>query len=145
MEVQPINKATISNIGFKEKIAKDPVSFTSVINKKQTEITLESMNKKMQEIESQGGKLVESRTIENLRKYKKLVKNFMNDVVKNGLELQDYRGFSYRGTSNIYKLVKEVDRKLIDLTNAVLDKEQKGLDILGMVGEIKGMLINIYT
>lgn len=145
MEVQRVNKTSVSKIGFKEETAKDSISFNSIMDKKRTDVTFERLNKKMQEIENVGENLVESRTVENLRKYKKLVKDFMEDAVKNGLELKEQRGFSHRGSSKIYKLVKEVDKKLIDLTNAVLDKEHKGLDLLGMVGEIKGMLINIYT
>jgi uncharacterized protein len=145
MEVQRVNKASLSKVGAKEDVAKDSIAFQEIMGKKRSDLTLDRLNQKMQEIESQGKKLADTRTVENLRKYKKLVKDFMDDAVKNGLELQEKRGFSHRGSSKVYKLVKEVDKKLIDLTNAVLDKEQKGLDILGMVGEIKGMLINIYT
>ena len=50
-----------------------------------------------------------------------------------------------RGSAKVYKLVKEVDKKLVDLTNAVLDKEDKSIRLLSMIGEIQGMLINIYT
>ncbi|MDP4106413.1 MAG: YaaR family protein [Bacillota bacterium] len=145
MEVQRISRASVSKVGAKDEVAKDSIAFQEIMGKKRSDITFERLNQKMQEIESQGNKLADSRTVENLRKYKKLVKDFMDDAVKNGLELQEKRGFSNRGSSKIYKLVKEVDKKLIDLTNATLDKEQKGLDILGMVGEIKGLLINIYT
>ena len=145
MEVKRVNKTPISKIGLKEVTAKDSVSFNSVMDKKRAETTLENLNKKVQEIESQGNKLAESNTVENLRKYKKLVKSFLDDAVKNGLDLQEQRGFNYRGSSKLYKLVKEVDKKLVNLTNTILDKEQQGLDILGKVGEIKGMLINLYT
>jgi uncharacterized protein len=145
MEINRISKATVSKLGMKENVAKDSISFNSVMDKRRSDVTLERLQSKMNEIVSQEGKLVESRTVENLRKYKKLVKDFMEDAVKNGLDLQENRGFSHRGSSKVYKLVKEVDKKLIDLTNAVLDKESKGLDVLGLVGEIKGMLINIYT
>src|SRR5213080_1898939 len=145
MEVQRVNKASVTKVGVKEETAQSSIAFNTIMDKKRADVTFERLNQKMQEIESQGNKLADSRTVENLRKYKKLVKDFMDDAVKNGLELQEKRGFSHRGSSKIYKLVKEVDKKLIDLTNTVLDKEQKGLDILGLVGEIKGMLINIYT
>lgn len=145
MEVNRVNKASILRLGYKETAAKETISFDAVMDKKRSESTLESLNKKMQEIESQGNKLVESRTVDNLRKYKKLVKDFLNDVVKNGLQLKEERGFNHYGSSRLYKLVKEVDKKLVDLTDTVLDKESKGLDLLNTVGEIKGMLINLYT
>lgn len=145
MEVQRVNQTSISKVDIKESIPKDSVSFNSVIEQKRAQQSINTLNQKMQEIDAYGNKLVESRTVENLRKYKKLVKDFLQDTVKNGLDLQNQRGFSQRGSAKVYKLVKEVDKKLVNLTNSVLDKEQKGLDILGVVGEIKGLLINIYT
>lgn len=144
MEVQRINKTSVSRIGFKEPVPKGSIPFQSVIDQKKTDLTLESLNKKMQEIETSGNQLVESRTIENLVKYKKLVKEFMNDVVKNGLQLQEQHSFNHYGSSKIYKLVKEVDKKLVDVTSAALDKQQQGLDLLNLLGEIKGMLMDLY-
>lgn len=43
----------------------------------------------------------------------------MNEVVKNGFEFYEERGFNYRGMIKVYKLVKEVDMKLVDLINDI--------------------------
>jgi uncharacterized protein len=145
MEVQKITKASVANVSRKEEKAMESVSFTEVMARKRNDVILERLQQQVKEIEEQGKKLAESRTIEDLKKYKKLVKQFLDDAVKNGLQLEEQRGFSRGGRSRIYKIVKEVDKKLIDLTNAVLQKEQKGLDLLGLVGEIQGLIINIYT
>ncbi|MDE3840150.1 DUF327 domain-containing protein [Bacillus methanolicus] len=145
MEVQRVSKTGISRVQKKEEAATESVSFTEVMSKKRENILYEKMTKMMKEIEDQGKKLSESRTIEDLKKYKKLVKQFMEDAVNNGLKLEEQRGFNRRGRTKVYKIVKEVDKKLIDLTNAVLEKEKKGLEILNLVGEIQGLLINIYT
>lgn len=145
MEVQRITKANMAKISPKEQIATESTTFNAVMGSKRSEITFERLSKKMAEIEAQGKKLTESHTVENLKKYKTLVKDFLDDAIKNSLHLEEHRGFNGRGSRKIYKLVKEVDKKLIDLTNAVLDKEKKSLDILNVVGEIKGLLINIYT
>ncbi|MFJ8266901.1 YaaR family protein [Peribacillus asahii] len=145
MEVQRISKATLGNVKGKEEVAKGSIQFQAMMDKKRQETTYDRLTKKVAEIEQQGKKLADNHTVENLRKYKKMVKDFMEDAVKNGLELTEHRGFNQRGSTKVYKLVKEVDKKLIDLTNEVLDKEKNGLGILDLVGEIKGMLINIYT
>lgn len=145
MEVNRVTKSTLSRVSLKEEKATDSISFQSVMSNKKTEQTIERLQAKLKDLEMVGEKLVESRTVDNLRKYKKMVKDFLDDAVKNGLELQEQRGFNFRGSAKTYKIVKEVDKKLIDLTNAVMDKESQGLDILNLVGEIKGMLINIYT
>ncbi|MBS7683858.1 YaaR family protein, partial [Vibrio cholerae] len=80
-----------------------------------------------------------------LRRYKKMVKDFMDEAVNNALKLEEQSGFNRRGRTKVYKIVKEVDKKLVELTNTLLDKEKNGLDILQSVGEIQGLLINIYT
>jgi uncharacterized protein len=145
MEVNRVSKSGLNRVGKKEDVASSSISFTEVMGKKREDLVHEKMTKLMQDIEDQGKVLAESRTIEDLKKYKKMVKEFMEDAVNNGLKLEDQRGFNRRGRTKVYKIVKEVDSKLIELTNAVLAKEKKGLDILNLVGEVKGLLINIYT
>lgn len=145
MDVQRINKATLSQTQKTEEVARDSIQFQSIMDKKRSETTYDRLTKKVAEIETQGKKLADTHSVENLRKYKRMIKDFMEDAIKNGLELTEHRGFNQRGSTKVYKLVKEVDKKLIDLTNEVLDKEKKGLDILNVVGEIKGLLINMYT
>ena len=145
MDVQRIGKAALLKAGRREEARKETISFKEVIGTRRTDITLERLTKRMQEIEAQGRVLADTQSIDHLRKYKKLVKDFMDDAVKNGLQLEERRGFSQRGSAKVYKLVKEVDQKLVELTNAVLDKEERGISLLGMIGEIQGMLINIYT
>ena len=145
MEVHRVSKTGANKIEKKESIPAESVSFTEVMGKKREDVLYAKMTKMMQDIEDQGKVLSTSQTVEDLKKYKKLVKEFLDDAVNNGLKLEEQRGFNRRGRTKVYKIVKEVDSKLIDLTNAVLDKEKNGLNILNLVGEIKGLLINMYT
>lgn len=145
MDVQKINKTNINRLKSTKSVPTESVSFQEVMSKGRQQMVHEKLTQLVQDIEDQGKVLAESRTIDELRKYKKMVKEFMDEAVQNGLQLEERRGFNRRGRTKIYKIVKEVDKKLIDLTNAVLDKEKTSLDILGMVGEIKGLLINIYA
>lgn len=145
MDVQKVGKATLEGIKNKQTLPTESISFQEVMSKGRTNVVYEKLTKLVTEIEDQGKVLSEKRTVDHLRKYKQLVKKFMDEAIKNGLQLEEQRGFNRRGRTKIYKIVKEVDSKLIDLTNAVLDKERTSLDILNKVGEIKGMLINMYT
>ncbi len=145
MEIQKITKANTMNVSRKEATASASVSFAEVVAKRSEELALERFQQLAKEIEEQGNILAESRSVEDLRKYKKLVKNLLDDVVKNGLQLSEQRGFNWSGRPRLYKVVKEIDQKLIDLTNAVLQKEQQSIDLLSTIGEIQGLIINIYT
>lgn len=145
MEVQRVGKVTPNKIEKKEETAKSSVSFTDVIASKRQNAALEKMTGMMKDIETQGEKLAKHRTIDDLRKYKKMVKEFMEEAVNSGLQLEEQRGFNRRGRTKVYKIVKEVDSRLTQLANDVINKEKSQLDILSKVGEIQGLLINIYT
>ncbi|WP_456273251.1 YaaR family protein [Bacillus sp. AK031] len=146
MDIQKVNKVSSGHkIAKKQEIAAESVSFSEVMAKKRTNVLHEKFAAMAKDIEAQGKVLAESRTVEDLIKYKKMVKSLLEEAVNNALQLEDQRGFNRRGRTKVYKIVKEVDRKLIDITNEVLQKESKSLNILNMVGEVQGMLINIYT
>ncbi|MDZ5471949.1 YaaR family protein [Bacillus sp. 31A1R] len=145
MDVQKVGKVGLEQIKTKSNMSIESISFQEVMGKNRQQTIYDKFTKMVDEIEQQGKTLAENRTVDELRKYKKLVKKFMEEAVQNGLQLEEQRGFNRRGRTKVYKIVKEVDRKLIDLTNTVLDKEKNGLDILNMVGEVKGLLINMYT
>ncbi|KIL42980.1 YaaR family protein [Jeotgalibacillus campisalis] len=145
MEIQRISKTGPAKASAKAEKAKESTSFSEVMAKKRGSTLIDKMTAMSKEIEDQGKVLAESRSVEDLKKYKKLVKQFMEEAVSNALQLEDQRGFNRRGRTKVYKIVKEVDQGLIDLTNSVLQKEQKGIDILSKIGQIQGMLINVYT
>ncbi|MDE5412189.1 YaaR family protein [Alkalihalobacterium chitinilyticum] len=145
MDVQRIGRANLNRVEQKVQGPTASVSFAEVMGKQRDEQAYERINQLMQKIDDQGKVLAETRTVDELRKYKALIKEFMEDAVSLGLRLEEKRGFNRRGRTKVYKIVQEVDRKLLDLTNAVLDKQKRGLDILDMVGEIKGLIVNIYA
>ncbi|RDI40122.1 hypothetical protein DFR59_11238 [Falsibacillus pallidus] len=135
----------MQKLSKKEQVASESISFSEVMANKRGSGLYDRFAKLASDIEDQGKVLAESRTVDDLRKYKKMVKSFLEDTIKNGMQLEEQRGFNRRGRTKIYKIVKEVDSKLMNLTKDVLNKEKKGLEILSQVGEIQGMLINIYT
>ncbi|MGA9226754.1 MAG: DUF327 family protein, partial [Mesobacillus sp.] len=60
-------------------------------------------------------------------------------------ELKHSHSWNQYGEGRSLKLVDTIDEKLVDLTEELMDKKDKQIDILGKIGEIKGLLINIYT
>lgn len=145
MEVQRVSRTSTDKIKSKDNLPAESISFQEVISKNRQQAVYEKLSKLVEEIEGQGKKLSEHRTVDDLRRYKKMVKDFMDEAVNNALKLEEQSGFNRRGRTKVYKIVKEVDKKLVELTNTLLDKEKNGLDILQSVGEIQGLLINIYT
>lgn len=98
----------------------------------------------LDEVDKKGRDLVENRTVESLFAYKNLVKSFIEEAVDFGLKISEKRGYGRAGRTKILRSVENVDEKLLQLTDLVLQKETKHINILGKVGEIKGLLVNLY-
>lgn len=119
-------------------------SFSAVIKKSQSKLQLESLNQLMTRVDAQGQKLTKQKTIENLVDYKNLVKQFIGESLSYGLQLSDKQSFSPSAGMKNHQLIEVIDQKLIEIHDEVLNNEKEGIDILQMVGEIKGLLINLY-
>jgi len=115
--------------------------FANVMKKSQSNMQLESL---MTRVDFQGQKLAKQRTLENLRDYKKSVKQFVSESLNLGLQLSEKQSFNPGGGMKTHQLVEVIDQKLIELNDELLNNEKEGIDMLRLIGEIKGLLINLY-
>lgn len=118
--------------------------FSKTLESQQIQLKKQEIEQLMKNITLQGNKLARSRTFRDLAKFKKLIKRFLQEAVSEGFQLQSDFHFGFNGNQKL-KLVKEIDAKLIELTEDVLNQERKTVNILDLIGEIKGLLINLYT
>ena len=49
------------------------------------------------------------------------------------------------GEGRKLKIVETIDEKLVELAEEILNQEKSSIDLLDKIGEIKGLLINLYT
>jgi len=133
-----------------DRLHKTPVenkssdSFANVIRKSQSKLQMDSLNQLMTRVDAQGQKLANQKTLENLRDYKNLVKQFVGESLSYGLQLSEKQSFNPSGGMKNHQLIEVIDKKLIEIHDEVLNNEKEGFDILQLVGEIKGLLINLY-
>ncbi|MEB3751028.1 YaaR family protein [Geobacillus sp. FSL W8-0032] len=146
MEINKIANTPSVPIGKKAAASFSPsVSFAELTAKEQEKLRNERLKQLADEIEQQGQKLAKSRTVDDLRRYKQLVKQLLDEAVNHGLKLTEQYGFHWSGRSRVYQIVKTIDQKLLDVTNAVLEQERPRMDLLQTLGEIQGLIINLYT
>lgn len=141
-----IDKVGMKNIDTINKTNNNTeISFKEVMDKKTNDANLSRIHKMIAGINESGKKLANNRTIENLYDYKKKVKDFLDEAVESGLDLDKRGGFRRGGRTRILKIVSKVDDKLMDLTDEMIKGENRRLNLLRIVGEIEGMLLNIYV
>jgi uncharacterized protein len=120
-------------------------SFESIVQSQTEKMKSSELQRLMSDIFLQGDRLARYRSFKDLVKFKRLIKRFLEEAVSNGLDLEQSLSFSYTGSSRNMTLVKEIDEKLMELTEEIMNQEKKTVDLLGLIGEIKGLLVNLYT
>jgi len=105
----------------------------------------ERLQKLMGDIDEQGKKIAEHMDIRDMKKYRSLVKEFVNEVVNRSHEFSRENFLDRRGRHRVYGMVKLVDKNLNDLAEELVKEEKDHLAILGRVDEIRGLLLDIST
>lgn len=119
-------------------------SFSDMLNRQNGKADAEQLNRMLQQIQLQGERLSKSMTVRELRAYKMLVKQFLENTVRKGIGIKDTTGWDRRGRGKRYKLLDEIDRRLVELADDLLETEEGKIELLGKVGEIRGLLINLF-
>lgn len=118
-------------------------SFTDVFHQQNEQKTMDELNRQIKEIHSQGDRLSKSMTIRELTIYRMMIKKFLEETARRGVILKETRGWDRRGRGKRYKLLEEIDAALLSMADDLLSSEQGRIDLLGKVGEIRGLLINL--
>ncbi|MBQ2576276.1 MAG: YaaR family protein [Lachnospiraceae bacterium] len=99
----------------------------------------------MGKIDEQGNKIAEHMDIRDMKKYRALVKEFVNEVVNRSHKFSRENFLDRRGRHRVYGMVKLVDKNLDELAQELVSEEKDHLSLLGRVDEIRGLLLDIST
>lgn len=103
------------------------------------------LNTLMEEITRQGNKLTKRMDVKDMRKYRSLVKEFLNEVVNRSHGFSRENFLDRKGRHRVYGIIKLIDKNLDDLAQELVKDEKDNLSILNKIGEIKGLLLDIFT
>ena len=99
----------------------------------------------MEEITMQGEKLAKRRDVKDMRHYRALVKEFMNEVVTHSHSFSRENFLDRRGRHRVYGIIRLIDENLDQLAQELMKDEKDHLAILNKIGEIRGLLLDIFT
>lgn len=119
--------------------------FSEVISRQEVQLYKEQLDKLMADVHAAGERLGKTRNFQDLVKYKTLVKELVKEAVETGMELKQSHSWNRFAEGRVLQTVELIDEKLVELTEEVLKNEKQSIDILGNIGEIKGLLIHLYT
>ena len=104
----------------------------------------ERLSVMMQEITMQGEKLGKHMDVRDMKHYRRLIQEFMNEVNRSQ-KISRENFLDRRGRHRVYGMIKRVNVVLDELAGELIKEEKDTLAILSKVDEIRGLLLDIIT
>ena len=99
----------------------------------------------MEEITMQGNKLAKKRDVRDMKRYRGLIKEFMNEIINRSHSFSRENFLDRKGRHRVYGIIRLVDENLDELARELMKDEKDHLAILSRIGEIRGLLLDIFT
>lgn len=105
----------------------------------------ERLNLMMQDITMQGKKISKHMDVKDMKRYRALIKDFLNEVVNRSHKFSRENFLDRKGRHRVYGIIRLVDQTLDDLAKELMKDEKDHMEILSKIGEIRGLLLDILT
>ena len=105
----------------------------------------ERLSVMMQEITMQGEKLGKHMDVRDMKHYRRLIQEFMNEIVNRSHKFSRENFLDRRGRHRVYGMIKRVNVVLDELAGELIKEEKDTLAILSKVDEFRGLLLDIIT
>ncbi len=126
------------------KATDDSFKFTLLSNIEEADLQAK-VGALLNEISEQGKKISKHTDVRDMKRYRELIKSFLNEVVYRSHKFSRENFLDRRGRHRVYGIVRLIDENLDELAEELLKEEKDNIMILSKVGEIRGLLLDILT
>jgi uncharacterized protein YaaR (DUF327 family) len=127
MKVNNAIMPNVSDVASKKEVSND-TDFKFTLLSKIEEGELQSkLDGMIKGITTQGDKIAKHMDIKDMKKYREMVKDFMNEIVTHSHKFSRENFLDKRGRHRVYGIVKLVDKNLDDLAQELLKEEKNHL------------------
>lgn len=146
MDIKVNQMQNINQVETRNQITENDGSFKFTLISNIEEQDLQSrLHFMMREIIQHGNKLAKHMDIRDMRKYRQLIKEFMNEIVNRSHKFSRENFLDKRGRHRVYGMVKLVDKTLDELATELIKDELDHITILNKIDEIRGLLLDILA
>lgn len=117
-------------------------TLTSHIQETELQARLQGL---MEAITMEGDKISKKKDLRDVKHYRGLIKEFLNEVVSRSHAFSRENFLDRRGRHRVYGIIRLIDENLDELTRELMKEEKDNLSILSKIGEIRGLLLDIFT
>lgn len=119
--------------------------FESVLQEKGRADSKDALNRLLERITEQGELIARRRDINDVKKYREMVADFLDEAMRSTYQSDRDRSFDSRGRLREYSTVRKINGELESLARNVLDEQRGNLEILEQLGTIRGLLIDLLV
>ena len=123
------------------KVSWNKKDFPQSFNQARDRRSQEQLKQLIDDIKKKGNRLVVTKTYIDVVNYKKMIKEYLESVLKYMYETK--KDISFWQTQ-YFITVNTIDGKLEELTSAFLNGEMENINIAATVDEIQGLVVDIY-
>lgn len=98
----------------------------------------------LEEITQQGEKIKKRMDIKEVKRYRSLIQDFMNEVINRSHKFSRENSLDRRGRHRVYGIVKLVDDTIDEIAQELIKEETDQLTILSKIDEIRGLLLDLF-
>jgi len=140
--IMPTNDTAAQN--NQNTVSDDTFKFT-LMSQIEEEGLQERLSLLFDDITMQGKKISKHMDVRDMKKYRALIKDFMNEIINRSHKFSRENFLDRRGRHRVYGIVRLVDATLDELAAELMKDEKDNIQILGKIGEIRGLLLDILT
>lgn len=118
--------------------------FTLISNIEEQELQAR-LNVLMEDIIQQGKRLTKHMDVRDMKRYRELIKEFMNEIVSNSHKFSRENFLDRRGRHRVYGMIRLIDKNLDELATELIKDEKDAITILSKIDEICGLLLDILA
>ena len=94
-------------------------------------------------IDEQGKLLAERADVKEFEKYRRLIRDFLDEIVSNGYTFSKEDAYASRGRHRYIATVKIVDEKLDELGKELMKEQADKIAVLHRIDDIRGLLLDL--
>ena len=146
MEMKVNDISQISQVPEAAKTVEGDGSFKFTLASAITDADLQAkVDALLNDITAQGNRIAQHMDIRDMKKYRGLIREFMNEVVFRSHKFSRENFLDRRGRHRVYGLIKLIDSNLDELAQELVKDEKDHIAIVSKIGEIRGLILDILT
>ena len=146
MDIKVNQMNNLGQIEQNNQVKNSDDSFRFALLSNIEEVGLQERLQLMYEDIVQQGKKISKRTdIGQMRQYRQLIKDFLNEIVNRSHQFSRENFLDRRGRHRVYGIIKLIDKNLDELAEELIKDEKDNIAILNKIDEIRGLILDILT